>query len=74
MEFITKVDQNKLISELTKDPNRLNDIIKLLPGITNVMNQLNTIVTRDTVPAGEQAHSSTDTLNGQTLKEAFSNY
>ena len=74
MEFITNVDQNKLISELTRDPKRISDIINLLPGITNIMTQLNTIVTRDVVPAGEQAHSSADALNGQTINEAFSNY
>ena len=74
MEFITKVDQNKFISELTKDPKRLTDIINLLPGITNVMNQLNTIVTRDVAPAGEQGHSPADALNGQTIKEAFRSY
>lgn len=74
MEFVTKIDQNKFISELTKDPNRLSDIVKLLPGITNVMNELKTIVSRDAVQGGEQAHIPAAILNGPSIKEAFSNY
>ena len=73
LDFISTVDPSKLISEITKDPRRLNGIINLLPGITDVMNQLNSVVAGDTsvAAAGEQAHGQPA---GNNLADAFRDY
>ncbi len=72
LEFITQVDPNKFLSELTRDPKKLQNIIGLLPGITEIMNQLQSTLTSNIVPA--QPAQENHTLNAQTISEAFRNY
>jgi hypothetical protein len=72
LDFITQVDPNKFISELTRNPEKLQNIMALLPGITNIMQQLQTTVASDTMPV--QPAEAPATTASQTLAEAFRNY
>ena len=72
IEFITQVDPNKFINELTRNPEKLQNIIALLPGITNIMEQLQKTVSSDTAPV--QPVEAPATTTSQTLDEAFRNY
>ncbi len=72
LEFTTQVDPNKFLSELTRDPKKLQSIIGLLPGITEIMNQLQSTLASNVGPA-EGAHES-DALHGHPISEAFRNY
>jgi hypothetical protein len=72
LEFVTQVDPNKFLSELTRDPKKLQSIIGLLPGITEIMNQLQSTLASNTTSVQPSHH--VDAPTGQTLAEAFRNY